>query len=371
MPSLTFFPLGNADCCLIDLSGGQKILFDFGDQHDPEDDNDLRIDLTQTLRDNLASANKDSIDVAAFTHLDLDHINLATEFFWLEHSEDYQSDERIRIGELWVPAAAIIDEECEGQAEILQAEARHRLKEGSGIRVFSFPEVLEDWLTEQGLTLADRADCIVDAGTVVPTFNRDTHGVEFFVHSPFAHRLDDAEVVERNKDSIMVQATFVVDGIETKALLGSDVPWEHLQEIIQITKDHGREERLEWDICKLPHHCSYLSLSDEKGKDKTVPVDDISWLYEKKGEKEAIIISPSWPIPSSGDDVQPPHRQAANYYNDVVKELGGEFIVTMEHPTTSKPEKLVITIDSTKARVERAKAGWAYTTSRSAPRAGS
>ena len=28
MHKVTFFPLGNADCCLIDLHGGQKILFD-------------------------------------------------------------------------------------------------------------------------------------------------------------------------------------------------------------------------------------------------------------------------------------------------------------------------------------------------------
>jgi len=31
MHRLTFYPLGNADCCLIDLANGQKILFDYGD----------------------------------------------------------------------------------------------------------------------------------------------------------------------------------------------------------------------------------------------------------------------------------------------------------------------------------------------------
>ena len=29
MHRLTFYPLGNADCCLIDLANGQKILFDY------------------------------------------------------------------------------------------------------------------------------------------------------------------------------------------------------------------------------------------------------------------------------------------------------------------------------------------------------
>jgi hypothetical protein len=32
---LTFYPLGNADCCLIDLANGKKILFDFADKRDP------------------------------------------------------------------------------------------------------------------------------------------------------------------------------------------------------------------------------------------------------------------------------------------------------------------------------------------------
>ena len=31
MPRLTFYPLGNADTCLIDLANGKKVLFDFAD----------------------------------------------------------------------------------------------------------------------------------------------------------------------------------------------------------------------------------------------------------------------------------------------------------------------------------------------------
>lgn len=45
MPKLTFFPLNNADCCLLDLVGGEKIIFDYAHQKDANDPNDLRIDL--------------------------------------------------------------------------------------------------------------------------------------------------------------------------------------------------------------------------------------------------------------------------------------------------------------------------------------
>ena len=46
MHKLTFFPLGNADCCRIDLEAGEKILFDYADMRCAEDDSDLRIAAT-------------------------------------------------------------------------------------------------------------------------------------------------------------------------------------------------------------------------------------------------------------------------------------------------------------------------------------
>ena len=38
------------------------------------------------------------------------------------------------------------------------------------------------------------------------------------MHSPFAKRLNDCEVEDRNRDSIVMQATFLADKTETKAL---------------------------------------------------------------------------------------------------------------------------------------------------------
>src|SRR2546426_4472966 len=140
MPKVTFFPLGNADCCLVDLQGGQKLLFDFANQRDPNNQSDLRIDLPAALLNNLKEANRDYFDVVAFTHLDADHIQGASQFLYLEYAKQYQGAGRIKAKTLWVPAAVIIEESCEDEARIMQKEARHRLKEGRGIRVFSRPE---------------------------------------------------------------------------------------------------------------------------------------------------------------------------------------------------------------------------------------
>lgn len=356
MPTLTFHPLGNADCCRIDLVGGQKLLFDYADARCADDPKDKRIDLPTELRKDLGLAQRDYYDVVAFTHLDDDHICGATGFFELLHAAAYQGPGRVKIRELWVPAFVITEVGCSDEAKIIQAEARHRLKKGTGIRVFSRPGKLEQWLKDNGLTLESRKHLITDAGQVVPGFTKENEGVEFFVHSPFASRQNDGTFVDRNTNCLVLQATFLAEGKESKFLLAADSTYDVLTEIINITKGKKREERLEWDVFKLPHHCSYLSLGPERGADKTVPVPEVKWLFETQGRSGGTIVSTSWPIPAKGsaaDDDQPPHRQAAAYYRDVKSKLVGEFIVTMEHPSAAAPSLLVIKIDYWGARVER------------------
>jgi len=260
-------------------------------------------------------------------------------------------------------------------AKALQAEARYRLKKGYGIRVFSRPEVLKDWLEENDLTLESRDRLITDAGQVAPELNLITDGVEFFVHSPFASRQDGA-IFDRNRDSLVMQATFEVRGTKTRAILGSDSDHNDWTEMVRITKYHKREERLEWDIFKLPHHCSYLTIGPDKGKDKTKPVEATKWLFEGKSKSGCIVVSPSWPIPAKGSkedgDPQPPHRQARNYYvEDAVNPKDGEWKVTMEHPKISNPEPITIEITNRGAVLQkRIAVGAAAVTTVSAPRAG-
>ena len=371
MPKLTFFPLGNADCCRIELRDGQQLLFDFAATRDPADSSDRRSDLPRELRSDLRRASRNHYEVVAFTHLDSDHYLGAADFFYLEHASKYQSQDRVRIRTLWVPAAVIVEKGLdEDGARIIQSEARFRLKAGKGIRVFSRPEALKDWLASQGLTVGDRAHLISDAGQVVPEFRSETTGVEFFVHSPFASRLEDGTLVDRNRESIVVQASLVEEGMRTKVILGSDVDHEALSEIVSITRRKGSHARLEWDVFKIPHHCSYRSLGPEKGTSKTEPVPEVKWLFEKQGRQGGIAVSTSEPIPT-GDEVQPPHRQAAAYYREVVRALAGEFIVTMEHPSPLRPDRLEISISGTGATVhKRPKPTYTIATTSRPPRAG-
>jgi hypothetical protein len=352
MPAyLTFFPLGNADTTLIRLANDDLVLLDYANVRSATDATDKRTDLPNALRDELDDAGRKSFRVVAFTHLDDDHIRGARDFFWFDHASSLQGGERVKIDELWVPAAAITETGLDGDAWTIRAEARHRLRNGYGIKVFSRPANLTKYLAEWGLTPEDRADCIVNAGELVPGFSKwDAGKAEFFVHSPFAWRTDDG-LEDRNECSIVVQMTMQEGGSESYALLGADIDHESLSQIVRTSRSHGNEDRLHWDVLKLFHHCSYKSLSPEKGEDITEPVEDVKWLFETLARQKEIIVSPSWPIPGKGtaedEDVQPPHRQAANYYKKIIKDSDGQFKVTMETPTESKPKPIKLKVSAT------------------------
>ncbi len=337
-----FFPLGNADTLRIDLADRRKILVDYADMRSADDEDDLRCDLPTELRRDLSKTGRDYYDAVCITHIDNDHCKGFGEFFWLEHAKAYQDDDRIRITELWVPAAAVMEENLKDDARLIRAEARHRLKEGKGVLIFSRPERLKQWMEANDIDYESRKHLIVDAGRLVPGYTKEGAAqAEFFVHCPFGWRLDDTTVIDRNEASIVMQATFREGNRDSYLLLGSDADHETISDIVQVTRAHSNEHRLLWDLMKLFHHCSYLALGPERGTDETKAVPEVKWLFETQGRDDGTIVSPSWPIPAKGSeedkDVQPPHRQAANHHRRVVEQLDGQFTVTMEEPSKTKP----------------------------------
>lgn len=343
---LASFPLGNADSTRLRLNDERRMLFDFADMG-KSSGSDIAFDLEKEIRDDLRLGKQSGLSVLCFTHLDGDHCSRSKHVFWFSHSTALQSDDRIKFDELWVPAAAIVETGLtHPDAKVVQKEARQRLRDGKGIKVFSSSKGLEDWLKSEGLSLEGRKHCIVNAGELVPGYDKnDAGGGEFFVHCPLSWKQDDNDDVVRNEDSIVLHVTIRVEGKDNRVLLGSDVNSDTLSEIVKSTKRHGNEDRLEWDILKLFHHCSYTALNkDGKEDDPTKPVPDVKWLIEDQGQQGSIIISSSKLIPAKGsaeDNDQPPHRKAANYYKPLQSNRSGRFLVTMEEP--GKPTTLEFT----------------------------
>jgi hypothetical protein len=374
---IIFYPVGNGDTSQIVLENGKRILMDFRHQKKTEDGSGPEVNLKARLKQELKDAKRDSFDVVAFTHGDADHIENSTEFFELRHAAKHQGEGRIKIDTLWVPAAMVLETATNDQQSsefvIWRQEARHRLKEGKGIRVFSKPEKLKAFLEENGLTLESRRHLITDAGQLVPEFDINTDGVEFFCHSPFIKHVDDGDDL-RNAASLIFNVRFRKNGTDYDYLAVGDSEWSVLEDIVTTTKNHGNMHRLGWDLYNIPHHCSYLALSDDKGELETVPKPLVAEIL-LAGKEGAYIVSSSFPIldtKEGREQTQPPHIQAKKCYETYRKKTGGaKFLVTMEEPNGTKPEPLEFKVDTLGLSLVRAAtSAAAIITSKPAPRAG-
>lgn len=348
---LFFYPVNNGDSCQIVLENKRRILLDYRQYPNSEDSDAKTIDLAKQLKSDLDAAGRDYFDVVAFTHADKDHIEGSTEFFHLDHASKYQGDQRVKVNELWVPAAMVLesasnDEQSE-EFVILRQEARHRLKKGEGIKIFSKPQEMIELMEKMDLNPSDYDHIFVDAGTLVDTFNLTEDQVEFFCHSPFIKHLEDGGKEVRNKAALIFNVRFSSSGGQYDFMAIGDSEYEVLEDIVSISTNHDNKDRLGWNILKATHHCSYKALSDEKGETETVPTDGVKDLL-LAGKKDSYIVSSSKEIPSNSEayeSVQPPHIQARKCYERYLDEVGGrKFLVTMEEPSSDSPKPLEFTI---------------------------
>lgn len=330
MAKITFYPLGNADSSLIEFADGRLMLNDY---YRPEsfDEGDKRIDLSEELQKVLDSKDQDYFDIVAFSHRDNDHVGGAEKFFKMENPKIKESGD-VKIKEIWVPAFFILEKGLDGSAEILQKEARYRLKNAKKIRVMGSSEKLTKWIDDNCESSSSSKKLIIPAGKLAVNNSE----VEIFVHSPFSAETD-SEDDNPNEASTVLHFTFKKAG--TKVMFGADLKAEIWDKLIGITKSKDRDKYLEWDIFKISHHCSYLSLNTDgnKGTTKTEPLPNIDEMF-KNGDSKSYLISSSW---ARDDNIEPPYKQAANYYDG----LDGEFLVTMEEPNKRSPKPIEFEID--------------------------
>lgn len=224
-------------------------------------------------------------------------------------------------------------------------------------------------LKKRGLAETARDHLFVDAGRLVPGFDLDIDGAEVFCHSPFIKHCDEGDII-RNEASLIFNVRMKVDGEIFDYLEVGDSQWEVLDEIVETTKAHKNDDRLAWDIFNIPHHCSYLALSDEKGERETIPKPRLQELL-RMGKTDAFIVSSSNPIPEIAESykqVLPPHIQAKKAYVRYLAEVGGrEFLATMEEPNASKPEPIVFVVSGQGIEWERSKSVGAPAIVRSVP----
>lgn len=333
---ITFYPLGNAETVLLELSNGKKLLMDYAATR-TDDAGDKRYDITTALKKHK------SFDVVMFSHAHDDHVKGAKDFFEFDHADKYKGDGRVQIKELWVSSAFVLDSNVCEDARVIRQEARHRLKNGYGIKVFAEPDKLDQWLEDNGLSTDDSENSIIHAGTLlINAYHSLGDELEVFVHAPFSE--DSDEVEDRNDPSIVLQLRLANFSRTTTILITGDTSHEILDKIVERSENGGNENYLYWDIYDVPHHCSHTGLADERGDKITETSDNIKRLLSDYSQQNSVMIASCRAFSDVGeDDTQPPHYQARDAY---IEYSGGkEFFTTMEYPNERNPQPLVYEID--------------------------
>jgi hypothetical protein len=343
-PAITYFPVGNGDTVLIQLSDQTSILVDCNVTEDSRDKSiETRYDVHSHLLAVLQKDNGDIPHLGAFilTHPDEDHCRGFGETFYIGPPSDYtDSDEEnglIIVDELWFApgifsphdgrlceSAKTFLKEAKRRIKLFKSEDPDRNKPGNRIRVIGYSdnenlEGLEDVITVPGTPI-----CLIN-GKSIADFS-------FFVHAPF-RKDTDSKWSERNDTSIVLQAKFDVDGVRNAGLafLGGDAGWPIWEDIL----DRSEEKDLRWDLFLAPHHCSWTFFNDTPYEENRSPREKPLELLSK-GMEGSMVVASCKPIKDDGDN--PPHFSAKEQY---VKAVGrNNFFVTMEHPSQTNPRPL-------------------------------
>jgi hypothetical protein len=93
-------------------------------------------------------------------------------------------------------------------------------------------------------------------GHVVESLDGDDLTGEFraFIHGPFKQGSDE-DVGDRNDTSLAMQVVLGDDPSAGGVLLFGDHKYPVMRKIFDVTKEHGKEANLRWQVLLAPHHC--------------------------------------------------------------------------------------------------------------------
>lgn len=338
-PSITYFPVGNGDTTLIELSDGCQILIDCNITTASEDEAD---DSRYDVRTHLLSAcrrdksNTPHLDAFILTHPDQDHCRGFDKIFYLgkpsQYGDSHKKQDLIIIDELWFAPrifwphdgklcdnAKRVLKEAKRRIEVFRSPDKEGNKAGNRIRIIGYSD------NEQ---LKGLDEVITVPGNEISVVNGDSKtDFSFFVHGPFKKDTD-SEWSQRNDTSIVLHARFSVDGVDRAGLafFGGDAEWPIWEAIVDRSDDND----LKWDLFFAPHHCSWTFFNDVPQENNPDPQPCSLDLLKKK-TKRAVVVASCKPI--EDDDDNPPHHAAKEEYVNVV---GSKFFVTMEYPNSKK-----------------------------------
>jgi hypothetical protein len=332
-----FWPVGCGDSTTVVVDDDTVIQIDIRHAEDAEKDDDPRIAIVDELVEALPKRNgKPYLAAFGATHLDNDHIQGFKEL-----------REKVTIGDLWFTPRVLWeqdqDELCEdakdfrdeAERRINKLKAEGQVDSGDRIRIIGFSDDLEKHrdiykdLPEGAVTTPGKEFTALDGEDKSEVFRA-------FVHAPFK---EDTEA-ERNRTSFALQVTLIDSETELQAMLLGDLSYDGVKKIF----DRSDDETLAYDVFLTPHHCSKsVMYGTDEGETENTLKQGILDAIENAAKDGAHIIASSPPIPATDKDgANPPHRVAADHYEELVDD--GCFLCTGEHPNEDSPEPIVFEI---------------------------
>ena len=347
---IKFYPVDNGDNVLLKIGDNTTVIVDCQIRESEENSNGVTIyDVKKDLIKELSKDpnNNPYVDLFINTHPHQDHCLGFGKNYYHGSPDDYtetnRKNEEIIIDELWVTQMFFINDLCDDACDVRkEAKRRRKLfeegskesdKYGNRLRIIGYNN--ED-KTVDGLHYIP--------GDTVETFNgKKNDYLSIFIHAPFKSDLVRGKAdKDKNATSIVVQMQLRTekDGdIKSQIIIGGDADHYVWEQILDKSKSHNNEDKLNWDLFLAPHHCSWTFFNDTPYKDNKTP-QDYALEFLDYNNKNAQIIASSTKI--LDNDKNPPCYEAKQEY---VKKVGdSKFKNTAEHKNEKAPEPLVYTI---------------------------
>lgn len=355
---IIFYGVDNGQSVRTALNKEINLLFDIKQKPEDADDSDKTWDIHESLLRDLPE-NKEGrhhLSVFCLSHPDLDHCQGFGRVFYLPNQNDEEDEDLIQIDELWV-TAQIFNEKLENQAKKVQKEARRRLKlwannstKTKATKPGNMLVVFGRFEDEQGLENLPEERHIGAGESFDRICGKSMSEFELFVHWPFKKAIDDDET-PRNETSLVVQMSIKEGNNVSQLLIGGDAGCEVWEEILNVSKEKKRIDRLNWDIFFCPHHGTYKFFTKKEHEEGRKEAEDdpesSSMEILSRGRKNGLLVCSSRPVREDNyDDKNPPHIEGIKHYRNTAVELGDEenFICLMEHPDQDCPKPLVVKI---------------------------
>lgn len=367
---IKFYPVGNGDTTLLKLTDNSTILIDCKirscDQNgdDEQETFDVKEDLLNSLeyRDN-----KPYLDLFILTHPDEDHCLGFENHFYTGDPSDYSdsNENQIIIDELWVssclfsnasnPDAKILKKEAERRRKLWEENNINKTTPGNKIRMIGY----------DGDEKFESVPNSIPGDTV--TLNeingRGTANFEVFIHAPFKSSLINAQAAEdKNSTSIILQVRFKEKETDNEwhglFLTGGDADHYRWEQVLEKSKAHNNEDKLNWHLFQSPHHCSWSYFNDRPYEDNTEPQNYSLEILDYQIDNAFIIASSKKII---NEKPNPPHEAAKDEYLGKLKDEEN-FLNTDTYEDETKPQPIVfevssegvVLVDSKKRKVEAA-----------------